>query len=339
MIFVTLVNESIIINETKITLLDANHCPGSAVILFEFKNGESIFHSGDFRFDPSRFVQNPPLRKYLEGGFDKVYLDTTFCHPDYTFASQSKAIATLVETVRLQLKKQPNTLVMIGSYTIGKERILESLASQLKCKVYANPEKYEILSRLELAYFDIFTQNEAESNIHVVGMNEITWSSLEERKNMFSRKYKEVLGIKPTGWTRNKIENYLNLQNKREFSMIECPYSEHSSFDELREFVRIFKPKEIIPTVNVDNVDNMIHYLTVYNHNHKTTDLKPPKSLLQPNKTLFDFGGSKKTKNDYGMIDLSMEDGREDVKKRKRHETPQEQKKSTLKIVIDLIDT
>jgi DNA cross-link repair 1A protein len=277
------------VENVVVTFYDANHCPGAVTIVFELPDGKSYFHSGDFRFDLSKFTKYSTLKKYLSTGFDRVYLDTTFCHPDYAFTSQSDAIETLVRSISLKLRQQPKTLVLVGTYTIGKERILEALAKECNIKIHANEEKYDILSKLELPYFDIFTSDPNESNVHLVGMFDIQWGMLESLKKANGTKYKEILGVKPTGWSRNKTSNTLNMQTKREFSIIECPYSEHSSFDELREFVSMFNPKLIIPTVTVDEVDNMRHYLTTYDHKKRDNRLKIPKSLTDRINTLDDY--------------------------------------------------
>ena len=54
---------------------------------------------------------------------DQLYLDTTYCKPEYDFPSQSSVISYSIDLTKKHLQKYPNTLIAVGSYTIGKERI------------------------------------------------------------------------------------------------------------------------------------------------------------------------------------------------------------------------
>ncbi len=62
----------------KMTLVDANHCPGACMMLFEFGSGRRVLHTGDFRFcDAFRSdVMYAPLQELVAKGFESIYLDT-----------------------------------------------------------------------------------------------------------------------------------------------------------------------------------------------------------------------------------------------------------------------
>ena len=71
--------------------------------------------------------------------------------------------------------------------------------------------------------------------------------------------YNHILGIKPTGWTHSRGEGHksslanLRIVTKGQLSLLEVPYSEHSSYSELRRFInflRIGEVGQIVPTVN-----------------------------------------------------------------------------------------
>ena len=61
----------------------------------------------------------------------------------------------------------------------------------------------------------------------------------------------------PTGWEmkpgRNRASDSINVTSYGNVTTYGVPYSEHSSFTELKRFVQFLKPEEVIPTVNVGN--------------------------------------------------------------------------------------
>ncbi|KAK5632919.1 hypothetical protein RRF57_008633 [Xylaria bambusicola] len=90
-----------------VTMLPANHCPGSSLFLFEKKIGKSsnprtqrILHCGDFRACPAH-VAHPLLKpdlvdtvsgKIKQQKIDICYLDTTYLNPRYSFPPQTDVI-------------------------------------------------------------------------------------------------------------------------------------------------------------------------------------------------------------------------------------------------------
>ncbi|GAW18125.1 hypothetical protein ANO14919_075980 [Xylariales sp. No.14919] len=90
-----------------VTMLPANHCPGSSLFLFEKKIGrgstprtQRILHCGDFRACPAQ-VSHPLLRpdavdaisgKVKQQKIDVCYLDTTYLNPRYSFPPQNDVI-------------------------------------------------------------------------------------------------------------------------------------------------------------------------------------------------------------------------------------------------------
>lgn len=302
----------------KVTAFDANHCPGALCLLFELSNGKKIFHSGDFRFEKEKFLKYEKIQKLK--CLDIVYLDTTYCNPEYSFAKQSSSLEILAKTVQKKLQENPKTIVLVGTYTIGKERILESISKECKCKVFAPIDKYEILSNLELEYFEIFTKNPQDTNIHLVSMFDLGWKKLLELKKFYQ---KDIIAIKPTGWSDKKDE--LNITSNKNYTMIECPYSEHSSFDELRDFIDVFQPKEIIPTVNFNEKEKQIYYLTEYKYKKKEIELKLP-DILKKTRTLFDYTIQP-------IIDLTsstLEIVRDSLKRKNNEKDEKEKKKKRL---------
>ena len=76
----------------RVTLIDANHCPGAVLFLFELPGGRTALHVGDFRYE-RRMAEHPAIRSLPLRGrtMDLLYLDTTYCDPKHTFPPQAAA--------------------------------------------------------------------------------------------------------------------------------------------------------------------------------------------------------------------------------------------------------
>lgn len=96
----------------SVTMIPANHCPGSSLFLFEKVVGKGpkpkvqrILHCGDFRACPAH-VEHPQLMpdivdsitgKTRQQNIDVCYLDTTYLNPRYSFPSQDDVVQSCAD--------------------------------------------------------------------------------------------------------------------------------------------------------------------------------------------------------------------------------------------------
>ncbi|XP_005508238.2 DNA cross-link repair 1A protein isoform X1 [Columba livia] len=240
-----------IVNGIKVLLLDANHCPGATMILFCLPSGTVILHTGDFRADPS-MERYPAL---VGQQVHTLYLDTTYCSPEYTFPSQQEVIQFAVNTAFETVTLNPRTLVVCGTYSIGKEKVFLAIAEVLGSKASMSRDKYKTLQCLESAAVNsLISVDWGGTLLHVLPMMQINFKSLQDHLYKFSENFDQVLAFKPTGWTYS--DSCLSLvdikpQTRGRITIYGIPYSEHSSYLEMKRFVQWLKPQKIIPTVNV----------------------------------------------------------------------------------------
>ncbi|XP_042387904.1 DNA ligase 6-like isoform X2 [Zingiber officinale] len=253
------------IDEWEVAAVDANHCPGAVQFLFrsrgsEGRRAERYIHTGDFRFHESMKL-DPVLCEFV--GADAVFLDTTYCNPKFVFPSQEESVEHIVSTIK-RIKEQnketgESVLFLIATYVIGKEKILLEISRQCGCLLQVDSRKMQILSVLGLVDSGAFTQDTAVSNIHVIGWNVLgeTWpyfrpnfGKMEEI--MLERGYSKVVGFVSTGWMYETKKDGFAVRVKGSLEVHLVPYSEHSNYDELREYVKFLRPKRVIPTVGVD---------------------------------------------------------------------------------------
>ncbi|THG17161.1 hypothetical protein TEA_005871 [Camellia sinensis var. sinensis] len=116
-----------VIDGIKVTMLEANHCPGAALIHFCLPNGQRYLHTGDFR--ASKLMHAYPL--LINQRVNALYLDTTYCNPKYRFPSKEDVMSFVVRITQNCLRKQPKTLVIVGAYSIGKECVYLAISNAL----------------------------------------------------------------------------------------------------------------------------------------------------------------------------------------------------------------
>ncbi|KAJ5953055.1 DNA repair metallo-beta-lactamase [Penicillium vulpinum] len=313
----------------QVTMIHANHCPGSSLFLFEKGSGngpnahnQRVLHCGDFRASPAQ-VQHPLLRpdvvnpvtgKLRQQHIDKCYLDTTYLSPKYGFPAQEDVITACSELcVRLNQEAGVGSdtgkngtsglmgkflsaatgnnqatdkasqvggrlLVVIGTYSIGKERICMGIARALGSKIFATPPKQRICACLEDPELSaMLTSNPHEAQVHMQTLFEIRADTLADYLDGFKPHFSRVVGFRPTGWTYRppagrivqnpSVSTVLHGEywkspytsqdltpqrgSMRESACFGVPYSEHSSFRELTMFCCALRIGRVIPTVNV----------------------------------------------------------------------------------------
>ena len=334
-----------------VTMIPANHCPGSSLYLFEKsidppKNAPShakprtqrVLHCGDFRACPAH-IAHPQLApetvdsitgKLRHQKIDVCYLDTTYLSPKYAFPSQEDVIAACADmcvslskekvdekddyeimkreragsamtkfvgkdsksentdtestlhsgdsTLDKQKKSRGQLLVVVGTYSIGKERICLGIARALDSLIYAPPSKQRICAALkDVELNKRLTSDPLAASVHMTPLFEIRAETLSEYLETYGGHFSRAVGFRPSGWnyrppgsrsteapTVQQVlyspgwkSNYSmkNLYPQRGSSskaaVYGVPYSEHSSFRELSMFVCGLRIDKVIPTVNV----------------------------------------------------------------------------------------
>ncbi|XP_019402347.1 PREDICTED: 5' exonuclease Apollo [Crocodylus porosus] len=207
-----------------VTPIDAHHCPGSVMFLFEGDFGV-VLYTGDFRYTPA-MLKEPVLMNQKQ--IDVLYLDNTNCDPALVLPSREQA----TEQIKELIKAHPKYQVKIGIYTLGKESLLTELSLKFNTWIVVSPERLTVLELLDKHH--PFTTWEDSGWIHVVEPSEIHWKTL-----CYWNQQRPTIAILPTGRPLKKTHPNMHI----------IPYSDHSSFSELCEFVQWLKPCSIIPIV------------------------------------------------------------------------------------------
>ena len=175
-------------------------------------------------------------------------------------------------------KARGRLLVIVGTYSIGKERICLGVAKALNSKIYAPPNKQKVVAALEDAELSCrMTNDPLEAQVHMQMLMEIRAETLADYLTGYKPHFSRIVGFRPSGWNYRppnsrftespSVQTVLHSDNwKSRYSMAELmpqrgstresscfgvPYSEHSSFRELTMFCCALRIDKIIPTVDV----------------------------------------------------------------------------------------
>lgn len=176
-----------------VTPIDANHCPGAVIFLYEsipFTGDVTFYlHCGDFRINDI-MLNHPLLKQFHLGGtrkLAKVYLDTTYMNPSYNFPKQEQVCDSISQLIKdiiggkemvkesfgkslqsritqflpISAKNVPKKcLVLVGTYLIGKERIAMSILKKMgQCPIFVSNinsrgDKAEIVQAFQDPYLN-----------------------------------------------------------------------------------------------------------------------------------------------------------------------------------------
>ena len=287
------VGDTIEVEGVAITALDAGHCPGSLMFLFaHVASGATALHTGDCRASPSivaaaadacaKVARSPPVDGDAdratrgEGGsgctaggrhvslVDTIYLDTTYAQPRWCFPPQPDALRMLGEVVSAELAREPRTLIVIGSYQVGKELAIEAVARASGGRALVPPRRALSL-RLCGAWDDaLHTETDADDvRVHVSPLGGMGAEAHDQmlqtlRSQTPADRYAAVVSLRPTGWTYTRALAAGGapkpwVDNEGATRLYGIPYSEHSSYAELHCLVSALRPARVVPTVNAES--------------------------------------------------------------------------------------
>ncbi|KAI8391368.1 DNA repair metallo-beta-lactamase-domain-containing protein [Radiomyces spectabilis] len=313
-------------SDVTVTLIDANHCPGSVLFLFKVPqpHGKTLryLHTGDFRANP-RMCLHPSIKQPENPIIDILYLDTTYLNPKYAFPAQEESVAAACKLVRQyagmeemddgqnRIEKwfqkkltavtadeestlvtettttltttsseaaetpEKRLLVVVGTYSIGKEKMFYNIAKTLNSKVFVTDKKKYIIDCLDNPELSsMLTDDPRSAQVHVIPLQHIQPENLSAYFHSLQPCFTEMIAFRPTGWTfsssasRSRTMTIASLAEitappsavsvslKPSYSSLHIkifgvPYSEHSSFRELAAFIASLDIHRIVPTVNV----------------------------------------------------------------------------------------
>jgi len=334
------VYDSCDIFKLRATAIPSNHCPGSLMFLFEKLDSEGevckrILYTGDFRFD-NPLVPLTTLRSLHKGSkpldIDEMYLDTTFCSPQYlTFPTRKESEEKIWELCQKWIRKNGMFKDTRSKHVIlfhlppryGYEAILQHVykKSLNKWQVHVNvPNFSEHICSSSLAGCTDSDPSNAlwihacQRSHEKRSANQPMLKSLPCQSGDF-----EVCQIKPSTmyFTQSKMAGLEAAGQDRLVSVSQggsnyrvC-YSTHSSMTELERFVRHFSPLQITPCAIPPNstkeeVRNILtNFLQSYednNHVQNIVSTSPSSSL-----TGASYSQIEKERNESGQAVQGMD--------------------------------
>ena len=263
----------------RVTGMDANHCPGSIMILYEKMDKEEnviwrILYTGDFRFDDGLSLDRMSAlhsdnRRKLK--IDELYLDTTFMDERYqNFPGRKESEQKIWELVNNWIsqnklkqrgRKKEYVVMLHPPARYGYENVLNKiyLQSSLEWRVHVPALKYNTY----LCHTSLTDCTDEDPSIaRYVHACSHKSPIIEHCKNVLpcreNNKNLAVLHIKPSAmwFTNDKLVDGPCVQvfgpgdtKRSDCQKFRVCYSTHASFSEIETFIKFLKPDKIVPCV------------------------------------------------------------------------------------------
>nr|XP_019014566.1 uncharacterized protein I206_00649 [Kwoniella pini CBS 10737]OCF53347.1 hypothetical protein I206_00649 [Kwoniella pini CBS 10737] len=276
--------------KVKITLLDANHCPGSTMFLVTSPT-RAILHTGDIRSD-KLFMQSlrrePSLQPYLAPSstysgstgisssrriLDRIYLDTGAILGTGDMPDREPILQDLVE----QMSLFPNdTVFFLDTWCFGWEYVIETVARYFDQPIHVDRYKRSIYTAIE-ANPHLLLCTTTDPNItrfHACERSHKCRNCRRFEKGSRQPVYNldkrivsvNMVEIKDASWA---MEHQKFLDNLGKAALgegpwpysINVPLARHSPLPELQNLVNLFKPKAVSPNTVTPALKGMDYYL------------------------------------------------------------------------------
>ncbi|KAK6104920.1 hypothetical protein QQG55_18180 [Brugia pahangi] len=150
----------------RVMLVDANHAPGSVMLIIEREHHSTlrrILYTGFFRADAKFYRNVIGLSALQEKKFDLICIDSSYVDfTDGEFPSRQSSAKKAAELLR-KLKYNGVSSVAIPVPLIGCESLLVNISRQLECKIWLHPERFEIAGILGIK--DYFSETKGDTYI------------------------------------------------------------------------------------------------------------------------------------------------------------------------------
>ncbi|KAI5119407.1 hypothetical protein M0805_005950 [Coniferiporia weirii] len=243
-----------------ITLIDANHCPGSVMFLIEGSKG-AILHTGDFRAEPifiNTIMKNPFLKRYFApanvytsakpgSGFmsqtlEAIYLDTACMLRTFAVPSKEDATSGLLQ---LMTAFPSHTRFFINTWTWGYEDTLKAISRSFNSKIHVDRYKYEIYTSLsDPVLRELVTRNTKTTRFHACERFDRCHDVHADDPAVV---YINPVNISCANWELYLMQTKAQLKHGDLPTHLLVPLHRHSPLPELQTFVGLFRPRRLVP--------------------------------------------------------------------------------------------
>lgn len=226
-------NKTLDIQGLGVKLLDASHCPGAVMFLFTYQS-KIVLHTGDFR--PPEGDMARGWYRNIPSGVDMLYLDDTYLSSQMTFPTRPEALEILLRV----LQDNRGKTVLIGIDSLGKEEMLVCVSRRLGTRIVVSEARLRVItltmgtSIADECFTLVSSDDEGAGRIIVVSRK------LLSNEYLLTEYDGEALGIRVSAWAWDPS---LAVGS----GVLQVPYSLHSSYTELKEFVSWVQPGKVIP--------------------------------------------------------------------------------------------
>lgn len=139
-------------------------------------------------------------------------------------------------------------LIICGAYLIGKEKMWLKIAETFNKQIWTEPRRREALKWQENeAINKRLVEKKEEAGLHILSMGKgLVYENIVKYVENLEEYFTHAIVIKPSGWELNSRPRI-----QGNITIVGVEYSEHSSFEEMRRFIRFLRPKSVISTVPI----------------------------------------------------------------------------------------